>query len=451
MQKTESRQPKAESRKLIYTTIKVFRTLRYRNFRLFFIGQSVSLIGTWMQQVAMYWLVYRISNSPLLLGIVGFSSQIPAFILSPFTGVFVDRANKHRIIMVTQILSMLQAVIFVVLIYSGHISIWHIVVLGIFLGCVNSFDIPARQAFLVEMVAKKEDLSNAIPLNSLMFNAARLIGPSIAGIVIAVANEGVCFLINAISFLGVIIALALMDVKPKKIDLGKAKIFETLKEGFAYAFGFVPIRLILFLLAIVSLMGASYIVLMPVFAKDILGGGASTLGFLMASGSAGAVFATLYIASRSSVLGLGRMIPISSSLFSIGLILFSFCRIYWLSLVLLAVTGFGMMVHMAASNIILQTIVDDDKRGRIMSLYTMAFIGTVPVGSLFAGALASRIGATATLTIGGVTCLLGSIIFAVNLPIIKKMIHPIYKRIGVIKEVASGLGAATTLSVPTEE
>ena len=429
----------------------IFRALQYRNFRLFFIGQGVSLIGTWMQAVAMGWLVYRMTNSPFLLGLVGFLSQIPAFLFGPFAGVIVDRFNRHRILILTQILSMIQAVLLAALTLSGRIEVWHIILLGFLLGCINSLDIPARQTFVIEMVERKENLANAIALNSFLFNSARLIGPSIAGVVIALLGEGICFLVNGLSFLAVIAALASMKVGPLKIEGKKRDILADIKEGFGYAYNFLPIRYILMLLGVISVMGMSYAVLMPVFAKDILGGGPGTFGILMASGGVGAIAATIYLASRKSIVGLGDMIPVFATLFSIGIIVFSISRALWFSLIVLAATGFGMMAYMAASNIIIQTVVDDDKRGRVMGFYMMTFIGLAPFGSLLAGSLASRIGATNTLIAGGIICILASIAFAAKVPLLRKTIHPIYRKIGIIPEVAQGIGAASTLTVPPED
>ena len=434
------------------STVKtVFRTLRYRNFRLFFAGQGISLVGTWMQAIAMGWLIYRLTNSPLLLGVVGFASQIPSFVLTPFAGVIADRMNRHRILIFTQTLSMIQAFILAALTLTGKVAAWHVIVLGAFLGCVNSLDIPARQSFIVEMVEKKENLGNAIALNSLMFNAARLIGPSIAGLLIGFVGEGVCFLINGLSFIAVIASLLAMNVKERKIKSDDSNVLENLREGFSYAFGFVPIRLILFLLGVISLMGMSYTVLMPVFARDILKGGPWTLGFLMAASGVGALGATVYLASRKSIVGLGRLIPIAASTFAVGLIVFSMSHTIWLSMLLLAIVGFGFMTHMAVSNTIVQTIVEDDKRGRVMSFYTMAFMGTAPFGSLLAGVLATRIGASNTLIIGGISCILASVFFATKLPLLTKLIHPIYRKIGIIPEVAAGIGTATRLTTPPED
>ncbi|MBU0604784.1 MAG: MFS transporter [Candidatus Omnitrophica bacterium] len=429
----------------------IFRTLRYRNFRIFFMGQNVSLVGTWMQQVAMGWLVYRLTGSALLLGVVAFSNQIPIFILSPLGGVVADRFNRRKLLIITQALSAAQAIILGALTLTGHIQIWHIIALGIVLGCINSFDIPARQSFLVEMVEKKENFGNAIALNSLMFNAARLIGPSIAGLVIALFGEGVCFLVNGISYLAVLWSLFMMRIVPKNPKPRRIAVLEELKEGFKYTFGFAPIRLILLLLSVISAMGMAFVVLMPVFARDILKGGPETLGFLMSSVGIGAAAATIYLASRKSIVGLGRLIPVSASVFAVGIILFSLSRTLWISMAVLSVSGFGMMVSMAACNTILQTISEDDKRGRVMSFYTMSFMGMAPIGSLAAGVIAGRIGVTGTLIIGGAICVVASIIFAGKLSVIRKLIHPIYRKIGIIPEIASGINSASELLVRSEE
>jgi MFS family permease len=429
----------------------MFRSLRYKNYRLFFGGQSLSLIGTWIQRIALPWLVYRISGSPFLLGLVGFTGQIPAFLLSPFGGVVSDRRNRHHILIVTQILAMIQALVLAFLFFRGGIKVWHIILLGTLLGCVNAFDMPARQAFVIEMVEKKEDLGNAIALNSSMVNSARLQGPSIAGVLIAAVGEGMCFLLNGLSYLFVIASLLLMNVAPQKAKLPNARVWQRLKEGFSYAFGFPAIRFPILLLGLVSLMGMPYVVLMPIFAKEILHGGSHTFGFLMGASGIGALGGAFYLASRKSVLGLEKIIPFSAAIFGAGLTAFSFSRVFWLSLALMFISGLGMIIQMASSNTILQTIVDDDKRGRIMSLYAMAFLGTVPFGSLLAGGLADWIGAPNTLIIGGVSCILGAFIFARKLPELKKMIQPIYVKFGIIPEVASGIQAASELTIPPKK
>jgi len=416
----------------------IFRALYHRNYRLFFGGQGFSLIGTWMQQIAMSWLVYRMTNSAFLLGFIGFSSQICSFFFSPFAGVLSDRWNRHHILVATQSLSMIQAFILAFLTLTGMIAVHHIVILSLFLGFLNAFDMPTRQAFVVEMVEKREDLGNAIALNSFLFNGARLVGPSIAGILISILGEGMCFLLNGVSFLTVIIALLAMKMTPHKRESEKTQVFQGLKEGFTYAFGLMPIRSILIFLGWISMVGTANTTLMPVFTKDILHGGPQTYGFLMAAIGVGAIIGAIYLASRISVLGLGRIIVIASSIFGIGLISFSFSHVLWLSMSLLLLTGFGMMLHMASSNTILQTMVDDDKRGRVMSLYVMAFMGMAPFGSLLGGILASRIGAPITLIIGGASCILGSFLFAKKLPLIREMVRPIYIRKGVLSEREDG-------------
>ena len=411
-----------------------FRSLKYRNYRLYFIGQSCSLVGTWIQQLAMPWLVYRLTNSAFLLGFVGFCSTIPTFILMPLAGVLVDRWNKHRILVVTQILSMLQAFILAALFFSGIIEVWHIIVLGICLGCINSFDMPTRQAFVIELVEHKQDLSNAIALNSSMFNGARLIGPSIAGILIALTGEGVCFLLNGISFLFIIFTLLMMRLKPREIvrSAGTGHVIHELKEGFHYVAGFPPIKSIILLLTLVSIMGMPYAVLMPVIAKEVLKGGSHTYGFLVAASGVGALTGALLLASRKSVKGLIRVIPLGAGVFSLALIAFASSRYFPLSLGLMFVVGLGMISQMASSNTVIQTIVEDDKRGRVMSIYSVAFVGTGPLGSLLAGTLAGVLGAPITLAIGGSVCLLGTLAFARRLKQIKQIINPIYVKLGIL-------------------
>ena len=412
----------------------IFRALSHRNYRLFFGGQGISLIGTWMQQIAMSWLVYRLTDSALLLGIVGFTSRIPTFLLASLAGVLADRWNRHRVLVITQTLSMIQAMILAILVLTGTIAVWHIIFLSLLLGFINALDILTRQSFVVDMIEKREDLGNAIALNSSMVNGARLIGPSVAGMLIATLGEGMCFLLNGLSFIAVILALLAMKITPKDRETQSSKVFQGLKEGFSYAFGFAPIRSVLLLLGLVSLMGMPFAVLMPIFAEKILRGGPQALGFLLGATGVGAIAGSIYLASRRSVLGLGRIIVISSNLFGIGLIGFSLSRLFWLSLLMMLLIGFGMMVEMASSNTVLQTIVEEDKRGRIMSFYTMAFMGMVPFGSLLAGTLANNIGAPNTVMIGGVACILGSLLFAKKLPSLRRIARPIYVQKGILSE-----------------
>lgn len=419
------------------------RALRSRNYRLFLAGQGVSLVGTWMQHVAMSWLVYRLTGSAMLLGIVGFTSQIPTLFISPMAGVLADRWDRRRLLLVTQTLAMLQAVFLAVVVLTGVVQVWQIILLSLILGIVNACDIPIRQSFVVEMVEERENLGNAIALNSSMINTARLVGPAIAGLLVASVGEGICFVLNALSYLAVILALAAMRIPPAaKPSHARRPILHELQEGFLYAYRFGPIRSILLLLALVSLMGMPYSVLAPVFAKEILHGGAHTFGFLMTGAGSGALVGTLYLASRRSVRGLGLVIVRATVLFAVGIAIFALSRNFLLSLAALALAGFGGMTIVASCNTVLQTILDEDKRGRVMSFFTMAFIGVAPFGSLGAGAMAGIIGPRDTLLLGGLGCLAGAAIFARNLPKIREKVRPIYLRMGIIQEVATGLETA---------
>jgi MFS family permease len=430
----------------------VLRALRYRNYRLFFGGQIVSLIGTWVTTTATSWLVYRLTGSPLLLGVVGFSGQFPAFLTGPFAGLYVDRWNRHRLLVATQTVSMLQSFALASLTLTGRITVPWIIGLSVVQGLVNAFDMPGRQAFLITMIENRADLGNAIALNSSMVNVARLLGPSVAGVIIATSGEGLCFLLDGFSYCAVIGALLAMRIAaPPAREGGFPRALDQLREGVAYAFGFAPIRRIITLLAVVSLMGVPYSVLMPVFARTVLGGGPHTLGFLLSSAGCGALAGALWLASRRSVLGLGRVIPSAAALFGAGLVAFASSRALPLSMACLVIAGFGFMVQMASSNTVLQTIVDDEKRGRVMSFYMMAFLGTAPFGSLLAGALSSRIGAPRTLMIGGVCCLAGAAWFARGLPRLREAVRPIYVRMGILPEVATALHSTAELSVPPEE
>ena len=397
----------------------------------------------------MPWLVYQITGSALLLGVVGFAGQIPSFLLSPVAGVLTDRWNRYHVLLITQIISMIQAIILAWLCLAGVIQIWQIIVLSITLGSVNAFDIPSRHSFVIDMVEKKEDLGNAIALNSLMFNGARLIGPSIAGIILSSTSAGICFLINAITYVFVITSLLMMKIKTKEVRKKKSEIMKELKEGLSYIFGFPPIKHLIFLLGISSLMGMSYSVLMPVFAKEILHGGSNTYGFLMGAAGFGALLGALFLASRDTVLKLGRIVPAAAIIFGSGLVLLSFSRIFPLALVLMIFIGLGLMLLAAASNTVLQTITDDDKRGRVMSFYTMAIMGTAPFGSLMAGGLAKVIGTPVTILSGGIATIIGALFFLRKLPELKSLVHPIYVKMGIIPEVASGIQIASEPSAGT--
>jgi len=429
----------------------MFRALRYYNYKLFFIGQGISLIGTWMQQIALSWLVYRLTDSVFLLGAVTFCNQIPAFILGPFAGVVADRFNRHKVLVVTQALSMLQASVLAALVLTDSIQIWHVLSLSAFLGVINAYDVATRQAFVIEMVDKREDVSNAIALNSSMFNMARLVGPSVAGILIAVVGEGMCFLINAVSYIAVIASLLLMRLKPFEPVKQDRKVWQSLQEGFRYAFGFPPIRALIFIVAQLSLFGMPFSVLMPVFARDILHGGANTLGYLMGASGIGALAGAMFLAQRSTVVGLGKVMVYTMLTFGLGLIAFSFSEVLVVSLVCMLFSGFGMIVTMASCNTLLQTIVEDNKRGRVMSLYSMAFMGMAPFGSMLAGAVAEYIGVGYTLAGCGLLCAVSIIPFALNLNRLREMVNPIYERLGILPEIATGLQSATSLTTPPEE
>ena len=419
------------------------RALLHRNYRLFFFGQGVSLVGTWLTRVATSWLVYRLTDSPLMLGLVGFAGQIPTFVLAPFGGVLVDRWDRHRILVVTQVLAMVQSALLAFFALTHTITVAHVLALSVFQGLINAFDTPARQAFVVEMVEDRADLANAIALNSSMVNAARLLGPSVAGVLIAAVGEGTCFLIDAVSYAAVIASLLMMRLRPAAPSPARSRILAELREGFQYAASFTPIRSILLLLALVSLTGVPYTVLMPVFAARVVGGGPHSLGILMGASGIGAVAGALLLASRRSVLGLGRTMVIAGALFGAGLIAFSFSRWLPLSMVIMVVVGGGMMVQMAASNTLLQTLVDEDKRGRVMSFYTMAFFGMAPFGSLAAGWLGAHVGAPMTVRLGGVVTLVGVAIFLHKLPALRRVVRPIYVRLGILPEIAAGLGQTT--------
>lgn len=406
--------------------------LRSSNYRLFFAGQGISLIGSWMTQVATIWLVYQLSQSPLLLGIVGFMGQMPSFILLPFAGVFIDRFNRHRVILATQISAMILSLTLAFLALTGTINIWQIIVASLAQGMINAFDTPARQAFVPEMVERKEDLANAIALNSSLFNGARLIGPAIAGILLATVGASYCFLIDGLSYIAVIAGLLAMKLKAPQITINHAHPWHRLKEGFAYAFGFPPIRSIIFLLALVCMAGMPYTVLTPIFATNILHGGPKALGFLMAGSGIGAFIGAIHLSLRKSVLGLGKIIAISPAIMGIGLIGFSLSRTLGISFIMMVIIGVGFILQVTSANTFLQTIVEDDKRGRVMSIYAMALFGATPIGNLLAGGLANYIGAANTLIIGGVICMVGGLIFTRHLPSLRPFVRPIYVQIGLI-------------------
>ncbi len=435
----------------------MLRALRYRNYRLFFGGQLASLIGTWLTMVATSWLIYRLAKAQmpaqaaLILGVVGFAGQLPVFLLSPWAGVWIDRWNRHRVLIVTQTLSMLQSFALAGLALADVITIWQILVLNAFQGLVNAFDITARQAFIVEMVDNRDDLSGAIALNSSMFHSARLIGPAIAGWLIAWAGEGMCFLIDGFSYLAVLVALLAMRLQPREIPALTTRTLSALAEGLRYSFGFVPIRSLLMVVAINSLVGMSQSVLMPIFADKILGGQERTLGLLLGASGLGAFCGSLYLASRRSVLGLGKVIAAAAGMLGVGLIAFSFSHAIALSLAILMVVGCSLVVEIAAANTVLQTIVDDDKRARVMGLFAVAVIGMAPFGSLLAGTSANFIGAAPTTAICGLISIAAATAFALHLPSLRPLIRPIYIRKGILPEVAEGLESAANLAATPHE
>jgi len=423
-----------------------WRALRHRNFRLFFVGQTISLVGTWMTRVATSWLVYRLTHSAMLLGTVSFAGQIPTFLFAPFAGVWIDRLDRRQVLIWTQILAMVQSLALAGLTFSGTITIAWILGLSVLQGIVNAFDMPGRQSFMVQMVGDKADLGNAIAINSSMVNVARLIGPSLAGMLIAVTNEAWCFLADGISYMAVIGSLLMMHIEGQAARREAKSTLTELKEGWTYVAGFVPIRTILLLFAIVSLMGMPFVVLMPVFAASVLHGGPHTLGFLMAAMGVGALISALSLAARKSVRGLIRGIPVAAAVFGLGLVGFGLSHVFWLSMLTVLVAGAGMMQGMAASNTVIQTLVSEDMRGRVMSYYTMAFVGMAPFGSLLAGTMAHAIpgaplwiwsgpmlaGAQWTVIINGVVVVAGAAWFASQLPVVRRVVRPIYEQMGIV-------------------
>jgi len=414
--------------------VQLTRALRHRNYRLFFSGQSISLVGTWITRIATSWLVYRLTGSELLLGVVGFCGQIPTLVFAPFAGVLVDQWDRRRILVITQVSSLLQSLALGVLTLGHWVTVRDIVALQTLQGIINAFDTPARQAFVVEMVEDRSDLANAIALNSSMVNASRIVGPSIGGVLIAAAGEGWCFMLDAVSYLFVIGSLLAMRVRRSALRRD-TRLRAELRSGFDYVVRSVPIRTALIVLAIVSAMGMPYTVLMPVIAANVLHGGPNTLGLLMGATGVGALGGALYLAGRKSIIGLGRVMMYATLAFGAGLVAFAFTRQLPVALAILVIVGAGFMVQMAATNTVLQTLVDDQMRGRVMAFYTMAFLGTAPIGSLLAGLLADRIGTAATIAIGGVACLLSGAWLAARLPALRTIVRPIYIQRGILQAV----------------
>jgi len=407
-----------------------WRALRHPNFKLFFAGQSISIVGTWMTKLATTWLVYRLTHSALLLGIVGFAGLIPTFALAPFAGVWIERLNRRKLLVWTQAAAAIQSLTMAALTLAHVITLREIVALAVFQGLINAFDTPGRQIFLVQMVEDRNDLGNAIAINSSMANGARLIGPALAGLVIAAFGEGGCFLIDGISYLAVIASLLLMRIKPLDIDRSNASMFEQMREGWQYVSTFRPVRTILLFSALLALMGYPYAVLLPIFAGQVLHGGAATLGWLTGASGIGALVSGLSLAVRKSAAGLTRMLPVAAAVLGGALILFGLSDTLWLSLVLMVFVGFGMMQVFSASNTVIQTLVPEDKRGRVMSYYVMALFGTAPFGSLLAGSLAHRIGAPHTVFLTGAFCIATSLWFTLELPKMNAVMRPVYQDMG---------------------
>ncbi len=422
----------------------IFAIFKNRNYALYFGGQFISLVGTWMQMVALSWFTFTLTNSPLLLAIVGASSQLPSLVVMPFAGVFADRLDRKKVIVVVQILAMIQASILAFLTISSQVQVWHLIALGVFAGVVNAFDMPTRSAFVYDLVDKKEDLPAAIAMNSTLMNVTRLIGPALAGFIVAALGTGMCFLINAVSYIAVIWALLLIKPEPKSAAISASKtvsksdphtedssIFRELKAGLDYVANTRSVRQLIVHLGLFGVGGMAYAMLLPVFVHKI-GGDSNTLGYLMSGSAIGSLVATILLASRKSVVGLGRWITISSFAYSLLLIGFSFVSSFWPAVFVLAAIGGCMMLQMASINTILQTIVEEDKRGRVMSLFTMAFMGAAPIGSLGAGALADKIGLSNTILGCGIYCLIVSFMFYRALPQWRKETRPIYVEKGLL-------------------
>ncbi|MBI1370476.1 MAG: MFS transporter [Planctomycetes bacterium] len=408
------------------------RALRHRNYRLFFYGQGISLMGTWLQQVALPWLTFRITGSAFMLGLVGFLSQAPILALGPIAGVVSDRVRRHRLIMVTQTLAMIQAFVLAALTLSGHIQVWQIIVLSITLGCIAAFDIPSRQAFMLQMIDDRQDIGNAIALNSSLVNLARMIGPAIGAALIGVAGEGVCFAINGATYIAAIAALMMMRLNPVAIARKKESLFASFRDGFDFTYGFPPIRALMLLLTMASITGMCFTTLMPVYAKDILGGDESTYSFLMGASGLGALIGAGYLTMRPGVLGLGKFLPMGCGLLGVSMIVFSMTSNIYVAALMRLFGSMGIVTQMAASNTILQTVVDDERRGRVMSFFSMAFIGMAPFGALLGGFLAEpeHLGPRWTVMCVGIVSLVAAGLFLTQFRRLRALMLPVYAKLG---------------------
>lgn len=410
---------------------RVFRALRHRNYRLFFVGQSLSNIGTWLQQVAMGWLTYRVTGSALVLGLVAFCTNIGILVLSPFAGVIADRVDRRRALFVTQSLMLLQAVMLSVVVALGQVEVWHLVAFALWLGIAWAFDVPLRQTMYVHLVDDRDDLPNAIALNSFMVNAARVIGPALAGILIAWAGEAWCFALNALTFVIVIVAVSRLRWPAQEPQTKRSGFWESWVEGARYTFGFPPVRALLLLLAVLAWTIAPYSALMPIYARDVYGGGPNTLGWLLSSAGAGALGCMVYLAGRSTIRGLGRVIGFASLTAALALAAFAYLRVLPIAMLLLALVGGGMILSAASANVILQTVTEDRLRGRVAGFYTLSFLGIAPLGNLAAGALANRLGAPATFVLNAALCALAAIVFLRTVPAMRALMQPAYERLGI--------------------
>lgn len=419
----------------------IWISLKNRNFRLYFTGMCISLVGTWMQQIAMSWLVYRLTGSVFLLAIVTFLSQIPILLATPFLSVLVDRFDRQKILLLTQSLSMIQALLTAFLTLSGHVQVWHLLVLSLGIGCINALDNPTRQAFYPSLVAP-EHLSNAIALNSAVINGSRLVGPAIGGVLIGIFNEGICFLLNGLSYLGVIIALLLMHLPTSRKCSASRQLFSELREGFSYVCGSLPIRTLLLLMSVISFFGLPLMTFIPAYVKDILRGESEMLGFLLSCIGIGSLLAAIYLAARKSVLGLGKVVTVSTFLLGISLVLLSTTGNYRIAALICLPAGFTMIGAIAAINTLLQTLSDEDKRGRVMGYLAMAFTGIAPIGSLVLGSLEKQTGLPGLIRISGIACLLGSLLFEYYRPLVRRQARRIYVQKGLIHEIATGIDAA---------
>ena len=408
---------------IIEKKLPILRAFRYRNYCLYFIGQGISQIGNWSTILATSWLVYQLTDSAWLLGVVGFASRIPTLFISPIAGVIADRGSRHQIVIITQILSMVQSLLLAVLALTGIINVGQIIALGLFQGIVNALYMPTLQAFVKEIIEQPEDLGNAIALNSSLISSARLIGPAVAGFLVASVGAGVCFLLDGISYIAVIAAFLVMKIPATKIVPSTTSTMQKLKEGFDYAYNNSVIRPMLLLLSLLGFFGLPYVILIPIFAADILKGGSETLGLLMGASALGALIASVYLSSKSHIYGLEKAIAIAPMLLGTGFIIFSLSNVLLFSLPVMVLIGFSVILQLASTNTVLQTIVDDDKIGRLMSLVSMAFMGVVPFGNLFSGWLASQIGVVNTFVFNGLLCLGGSIIFSLQLKTIQRVLR----------------------------